>query len=72
VLELRVHLGQMLLVGPKVIKFAVVRLYMAVLRAEDKRALAGNLDDADFLATVPALVLVSLNSKRKLGQPLFG
>jgi ABC-type proline/glycine betaine transport system permease subunit len=72
VLNHRVHLGQMLLVSPKVIKLAVVRLYVAVLCAEHKRALAGNLDNANFLATVPALVLIRLNRKRKLDQPLFG
>ena len=47
--DLRVHLGKSLPVLREVIERAVVRLGVAMLGAEDVGALAGHLDQADFL-----------------------
>ena len=47
--DLRVHLGKSLPVLREVIESAVVSLCVAMLGAEDVGALAGHLDQADFL-----------------------
>lgn len=71
VLDLGVQLSQTLLVGSKVIKLAVVRLHVAVFRTEDKRTLAGNLHNANFLAAVPALVFVRLQTYKSIRLATF-
>lgn len=55
-----VLLCEFLLVLGEVVEAAVVELGLAMLGAEDVAALAGDLDNADFLCTVPALVSISL------------
>ena len=44
----------------KVVEVAIVKLGLAMLGAEDVAALASNLDNANFLCTVPAPVSISL------------
>ena len=62
-LDLGVELGEPLPVLLEVVKGAVVRLCVPVLRAVDVGALAGDLDEADLLAAQPALVQVGLIRK---------
>jgi len=60
-LDVRVLLLYALLVGREVVESAIVGLGVAMLRAEHKRALTFHLQDAYFLVTRPALVLVILD-----------
>jgi len=56
-----VILGDALLIRAEVVEGAVVGLGVAALGAEDVAALAGDLDEADFLTALPTLVCVILN-----------
>ena len=56
-----VLLREFLLVLGEVVEAAVVELGLAMLGAEDVAALASNLDNANFLCTVPAPVSISLD-----------
>ena len=58
--DVRVQLDKALLVRLEVVVGAVVRLYVAVLRAEHVAALARHLHDAHLLRAMPALILVLL------------
>ena len=59
--NLRVHLCKSVFVLREVVKRTVVGLSVSVLRAEDVRALAGNLHETDFLGALPALVRIGLH-----------
>jgi ABC-type proline/glycine betaine transport system permease subunit len=58
--NLRVVLGDALLVLSEVVEAALVGLSVAMLRAEDERTLAGDFHHANFLATLPAFIQVLL------------
>ena len=55
-----VLLCEFLLVLGEVVEAAVVELGLAMLAAEDVATLASDLDNANFLCTVPALIRISL------------
>lgn len=59
-----VFLCEFLLMLGEVVEAAVVELGLAMLGAEDVAALASDLDNANFLCAAPALVRISLCSKR--------
>ena len=63
---LRVQLGNSLLVLREVIESAVVRLRVTMLGAEDVGALAGHLDQADFLVALPAEIFLCLSEKKRI------
>jgi len=60
-LDLRVVLGQLLLLMSKVVKGAFVTLGMSVFWAENVPTLAGCLDKSDFFGALPTFVQVGLN-----------
>lgn len=53
------------------VKLAVMCFYVAVFRAENVCALAGNLHNADFLAAMPALVFVRLQTNISIRLDTF-
>ena len=63
--DLGVELGQAVLVLRKVVERAIVSLSVPMLRAEDVRAFAGDLYDADLFRALPALVRICLSEKDK-------
>lgn len=63
VLNLGVLTRELLLLLGKVVERAAVRLSMAVLGAKDVSALARVLHETDFLAALPALINVCLQSE---------
>ena len=70
--NLRIVLGDALLVLPKVVERALVGLSVAMLGAEDERTLARGLHHANFLGTVPAFIQVLLRQKSKKCEFMFG
>lgn len=68
-LDKGVLLREFLLLLREVVESAAVALGVTVLRTVDVATLAGQLDEADLLVAIPALVAVSL---KKVTVSIFG
>ena len=64
--DLRVVLGQAVLVLREVVELAIVRLSVPMLLAKYVGALAWNLNYADLFRALPALIRIRLSEEKKL------